>query len=150
MSYGVHMRNTPDSERGTWATYARVARENALLSKTALAVQLGVDRGTVHRWENGTTRPESPHVVARFAEVTNVDQDEALAAAGLRPGVDAPSEPTADLDEEIQLVVTDPKLSPATKKRIIDHILERRERERTQGVEQTRLMIETLRNQGTG
>lgn len=142
LSYGGHMRNTSSPQRGAWATYARLAREGAMLSKAELARRLGVDRGTVHRWEAGANRPENPDVVQAFAQVLGLDLDEALAAAGLRPGVEAPAEPTREVDEEIELVRTDHRLSEDMKRRIIALILERRERDKATAIEETKRMID--------
>lgn len=145
LPYGVHMRNTSGQQRGTWATYAKAAREGALFSKAELSRRLQVDRGTIHRWESGATRPENPEVVQAFAQLLGLDLDEALAAAGLRPGVEAPAEPTREVDEEIELVRTDPKLDADMKRRIIGLILERRERDKAAALEETRRMIDLFR-----
>lgn len=145
MLYRVHMRNTSAAERGTWATYSTAARTAAGLSKAEAARQLGVDRGTVHRWETGQNRPENAEVVQAFARVYGLDVDEVLVAAGLRPG-EAPVEPTREADEEIELVATDERLSPQMKMRIINLILERRDRERERAIEETRRLIELFRN----
>ncbi|MFI6332951.1 helix-turn-helix domain-containing protein [Micromonospora chersina] len=136
------MRITEGAERGSWATYSRLAREGAGLGKSELARRLGMDRGTVHRWEIGKTRPEDPQVVQAFAEVLGLDLEEALAAAGLRPGVAPPAEPTREPDEEIDLVRTDPRLSDDMKRRIIQLIRERRERDRAAALEETRRLID--------
>lgn len=141
----LRMRSAGDQERGSWATYAKVAREGVGLGKSELARRLGVDRGTIHRWEIGRTRPEDPEVVRVFAEVLGLDLDEALAAAGLRPGVSAPAEPTREVDEEIELVRTDPRLDADMKRRITALILERREREKAAAIEETRRLIDLFR-----
>lgn len=83
--YGVHVRNTSTPQRGTWAALVATLREAAGMSKVELARRLNVDRATVMRWENGSTRPEQADVVARFAELFATDLDEALMAAGLLP-----------------------------------------------------------------
>lgn len=145
LPYGVHMRNTSGQQRGTWATYSKAAREGALLSKAELSRRLQVDRGTIHRWETGATRPEDAEVVQTFAQLLGLNLDEALAAAGLRPGVEAPAEPTREVDEEIELVRTDPKLDAEMKRRIISLILERRERDKAAALEETRRMIDLFR-----
>lgn len=146
LPYGVQMRNRSGHQRGTWATYARTAREAALLSKAELARRLGVDRGTIHRWETGANRPEDPNVVQAFARVLGLDLDEVLAAAGLRPDVEPPAEPTREVDEEIELVRTDPRLSESMKRRIIELILERRKRAREASLEETRRLIDLFSN----
>lgn len=141
MPYRVHMRNTSGPTRGNWATFSKAAREGALLNKAEMARRLGVDRGTIHRWETGQNKPESAELVASFARITGVDLDESLAAAGLVPGVDAPAEPTRERDEEVELVRSDPTLSPNMKVRIVKMILDRRERD----LEETRRIIDLFK-----
>lgn len=127
-----------------WATFVKAAR--GLMSQAELARQLDVERTTVWRWETGKQRPESAELVAQFARVTGVDQDEALAAAGLRPGQAAPAEPTREADEEIDLVVNDPNLGNQMKQRIIEIIYERRERDKAAAIEETRRVIDLFRH----
>lgn len=145
VAYGVHMRNTSGPGRGSWATYVRSAREHRNLSIAELARRVGVDRGTVHRWEGGRNRPESADVVGTLADVLGLDVDEALAAAGLRPGVGAPAQPTVEVDEELELVRTDDRLTERQKSRIIEIILERREQQRAASIEETRRVIDLFR-----
>lgn len=152
VSYGVRVRNTRDGERnssgpGAWATYAKLAREAAVptVSQSELARRLDTDRTTIWRWEHGKQKPDDPEIVARFAAALGLDLDETLAAAGLRPGVAAPEAPTVDVDEEIELVRTDQRLDPDMKRRIIALILERRERERSAAIEETKRLIELFR-----
>lgn len=80
--YGVHVRNT--SSPGSWATYVTETRQRVGMSKSELARRLGIDRGTVHRWESGQNRPEDAVVVTAFAELFGLNADDALTAAGLR------------------------------------------------------------------
>lgn len=141
----MHVRNTSGPERGTWAAFAKAARAGARISQAELARRLGIDRTTVYRWEAGSNRPESPELVVAFAYVLGIDPEEALAAAGMRPGVQPPREPTRERDEEIEMVKTDPRLDEATKDKVITLILERREREKAAAVEETKRMIELLR-----
>lgn len=54
---------------------------------------------------------------------------------------------TVDLDEEIELVRSDPKLSPDMQARIIGLILERRERARVASIEETRRVIDLFRGE---
>lgn len=143
-TYVVHVRNTPTPHRGTWATYSTNARRDAMLSISKFAQHIGVDRGTVYRWESGKTTPTDPDVVQRFATVLGVDLDEALAAAGLRPGTTAPLAPTRERDAEEEYVRTHPKLSDEMKVRIIKLIRDRRERERDAGMEDTRRLVELM------
>jgi len=139
------MRNTSGPGRDTWAAYIRAAREHARLTKTELARRIGKDRATIGRWEDGKNRPEDANLVALLADELNLDRDEALAAAGLKPGVDAPARPTVEVDEEIELVRTDPKLDEPMKQRIITLILERRERDKAAAIAETKRMIDLFR-----
>jgi transcriptional regulator with XRE-family HTH domain len=141
MPYGVHMRNTPGPERGTWATYIKAAREHARLNKTQLAQRIGKDRATVGRWEDGKNRPEDANLVALVAEVLGLDQDEALAAAGLRPGVEAPVEPTREPDEEVDLIMR-ATVDDATRRQMLERLAELRERDRLRRLEDIRWLIE--------
>lgn len=142
--YRVHVRTTSASVHGTWATYTASARAVAMLTISEFARHVGVDRGTVHRWESGKTTPTDPAVVQRFAHVLELDLDEALAAAGLRPGQTAPATPTRDIDPEEEYVRTHPKLSDARKVQIIKLIRARRAREREAGMEDTRRLVEMM------
>jgi hypothetical protein len=80
-----------------------------------------VDRGTVDRWIAGKTRPNDPGVLRRFAEGHGLDLDEVVAAAGLRPGVEAPGEPTRERDEELELILAS-DLPRAAKQELIEHV----------------------------
>jgi transcriptional regulator with XRE-family HTH domain len=111
----------------TWARYLTAARTAAGLSKTELARAAEVGRATVFRWEGGDSRPEQAEIVVRVARVLGLDIDEALAAAGLRPGT-VPDQPTLPPDPEIERIERS-RLSPATKARLIARIKQRRERE---------------------
>lgn len=143
--YPVHMRNTSGPGRDTWAAYIQAAREHARLTKTELARRIGKDRATIGRWEDGKNRPEDANLIVRLADELGLDRDEVLAAAGLKPGVEAPAKPTVKVDEEIELVRTDPKLDEDMKRRIITLILERRERDKVAAIEETRKLIDLFR-----
>lgn len=135
------MRNTSGPARGNWATYARAARESSLLTKAELARRLSVDRGTIHRWEAGANRPESPDMVAAFAQVLGLDLDEALAAAGLRPGTPAPAEPTRERDEELEMILAAP-VDDRMKKRMIERLYELRERDKQRRIDEIKFIID--------
>jgi transcriptional regulator with XRE-family HTH domain len=139
LSYGVRVRNTTEPQRDAWAKFAKAARGR--MTQSELARQLGVDRATIYRWETGQQRPENADTVARFAQVTGIDVDEALAAAGLKPGAVAPAEPTRELDEEEQLIMRAP-VGEAMKQRMLDKLHERRERERQQRIADFEFLIE--------
>lgn len=139
LSYGVRVRNTTGPQRSTWAQFAKAARGR--ISQSELARQLQVDRATIYRWETGQQRPENADTVARFAHITGVDLDEALAAAGLRPGVEAPAEPTREPDEEEAIIMRAP-VDDALKQMMLDRLHERRDRERAQRIADFQTMID--------
>jgi transcriptional regulator with XRE-family HTH domain len=127
--YGVQMRSTSDPGRDTWAAYATASREAAGLNKSALARRLDVDRATVSRWETGATRPDSAETVVAFADLFGLDRDEALSAAGFRPGTtDAPARP-APLDPRedpvIRAILDDPRWSDDQREELVRMQLER-------------------------
>lgn len=148
----MRVRNTGSASRGDWATFAKAAREGADdgrgISQSELARRMEIDRVTLWRWENGKQKPENADVVARFARATGVQTDEALAAAGLRPGEPVPTEPTRDYDEEIEFVRSHPDLTARQKLRLLEMIADRRARERQQALEDTQRMIEALQERG--
>lgn len=139
MSYGVRVRNTTEPQRDAWAKFAKAARGR--MSQSELSRQLGVDRATIYRWETGQQRPENADTVARFAQVTGIDVDEALAAAGLKPGTAAPAKPTRELDEEEQLIMRAP-VGEAMKQRMLAKLHERRERDRQRRMEDFQDLID--------
>lgn len=139
------MRNTTEPQRRTWAQFAKAARGR--MSQSELARQLHVDRATIYRWETGQQRPENADTVARFARITAIDIDEALAAAGLRPDVEAPTEPTREPDEEEALILRAP-VDDTLKRVMLDRLHERRERERVQRIADFETMIELAKRDG--
>lgn len=118
--YRVPVGNPATQARGAWAAYVTAVRERVGMSKSELARRLGVDRGTVHRWESETSRPEDATVVTAFAELFDLDTDEALTAAGLRVSATPPTRPTRDapLDPDLKIIMrrlTDPGVGEAEK-----------------------------------
>jgi transcriptional regulator with XRE-family HTH domain len=141
MPYVVHVRNTPADQRGAWATFAKAARTGARISQSELARRLGVDRTTIFRWESGRARPESAEMIRAFAEVLDIELDEALAAAGLRPGVAPPVEPTRERDEEMELILAAP-VDDRMKSLMVDRLLELRERDKRRRMDEFRFIID--------
>lgn len=143
--YSVRMRNIESAPRVEWGAYVKAARERRSLSQVALARLLSVDRATIYRWEAKQQRPENVDTVVTVAQVLALDVEEALAAAGLRPaGAEAP--PVEPYDEELELVRTDPNLEPEDKVRIVDLIVDRRNREREASIAETRRLIDLMRD----
>jgi transcriptional regulator with XRE-family HTH domain len=105
---GTVLRMRDKALGGTWASYVRAAREHTGLTRAQLARAANVGRATVYRWEAGEQRPEQAEIVLRVARVTGVDLDEALAAAGLRPGHHAPETPRRQelpIDPDVRLLL---------------------------------------------
>lgn len=140
MSYVVRVRNTPRDERNRWATFAKAARIGAHMTQAELARRLDIERTTVWRWETGRQKPESADNVANFARVLGINLDEALAAASLRPGIEAPTEPTREPDEEIDLILTAP-VDDETRKVMMQRLLDQRERDKRRRLEEIRFII---------
>ena len=138
-TYGVRMRNATEAERGAWATYTRAAREQRGMSQTALAQRTGIDRVTIWRWENSKQRPDDPDVIARWASALAIDANEAMAAAGLRPGVTPPREP-ARRDEAIEMI-RQSSLPDRVKRELIKHVQEQRQQDEQRRVEDLRRTI---------
>lgn len=139
-TYRVRVRNTGDADRVAWATYAAMARKAARMSQSGLAKRVGVDRVTVYRWETGVQRPTDPDVVAAFAAALGLDVDEALAAAGLRPGTPAPAAPKPPDDPEVRLILTS-GVSEARKKELLHRLEELRERDRQRRMDDLRWVL---------
>jgi len=138
------MRNTPGPARGTWAAYLQMARERAGLNKSELGRRIAKDRATVARWEEGRFRPDDANLVARVADVLGLDLDEALAAAGMRPGVRPPAEPTQELDEEVDLILRS-NVDPDMKRVMLQRLEELRVRDKERRMEDIRFLLERSR-----
>ena len=147
--YPLRMRNTSEL-RAIWAEYVRRLRDATGISRPELARRLSVDPATVWRWETEKQKPESPDIPQAIARLFGLDVDEVLTAAGLKPENAAPTESTLELDEEIELVRTDPNLDPEMKVRIVNLIMERRARDREASLAETQRMIELMRHRQAG
>jgi transcriptional regulator with XRE-family HTH domain len=134
------VRNTPESARGTWATYAAKARTDARMSQSDLARRLRIDRVTVWRWENRGQRPEDPAIVHLFAQTLGLDVDEVLAAAGLKLVASAPTQPTRQPDPELEAILLS-GLPARVQQELIEYLEQRRGTERERRLEDLRRMI---------
>ncbi len=122
-------------------------RRTALgLSVRAAARNAGIDRDTWADMESGSRilRDYNYASVERALRWKPGSVDAVLA------GGQATIEPelARDIDEEVELVRRDARLTPAMKVRIIRLIHERREREKAAGLAETRSIIEALRDAG--
>ncbi len=102
---------------------------------------MGISRNTISRWEIGRYKPDRAEDVIAFARATGVPVDEALAAAGFRPDVPAPAEPSAPADPEIDRIRRAP-ISDAAKKRLVEMIVKRRAREQQTRMAELELLIQ--------
>ena len=134
------MRNGASGQRGTWATYIKSARQMAGLSQIALARALHIDRGTVYRWESGRTKPDDLSLIGRIADVTGLDVDEVLAAAGMKFGATPPTAPTReDVDEELEMI-----LRARIPERVKAELLDMLERDRAADAERRKDRYQTF------
>jgi transcriptional regulator with XRE-family HTH domain len=125
-------------QRERLAQMIRVRRLELGLSATKAAQAAGIDRATWSNAETGTRRTlEHNHVGIERALSWRPGSIEAILAGG-EP---TPEQTDGGGDEELHLVRTDPQLTPEMRDRIIALILERRERERSAAVEDTRRLI---------
>jgi transcriptional regulator with XRE-family HTH domain len=140
LPYGgaVQGRSIGSDSRGNWAAYAAAVRDGTGLGKTEFGRRIEVDRGTVHRWETGQTRPSDPEILERFAATFGLPIDDVLAAAGLRRDIDVPAEPEPDPDVAM-ILASD--LPDRIKRELIAHVTEQRERDEQRRVDEIRRMI---------
>jgi hypothetical protein len=116
--------------------------------KAPFARLVGVDPRTIGHWLQATV-DVAEESVRRVARATGRNPLELLVQVGYYRSeeVHTPEPAHPAPDEEFELVLTDPRLTAGTKRRIIELIIERRERERAAAVEETRRMIELLRDE---
>lgn len=121
----------------TWKAYLERRLERPGWSVARLAREAGLHRSTIFRWKAGGRTGLSVASVRAVAEAFGEDPADALRAAG---------QSTQDeTDSEIELVRTDPDLDPDMKIRIVNLILERRNREREQGLAETLQLIDLMK-----
>lgn len=126
--YLLRVRSTPERRREAWASYIQALRKATGVSRAELARRLGVDPTTVWRWETKRQKPESPDIPLAIAELFSLDADEVMAAAGLKPDT-AVSQPTVEVDEELELILNAP-VNARMKKKMIERLFELREQDK--------------------
>lgn len=126
-------------QRERLAHMIRVRRLERGLSASKAAQAAGIDRATWSNAETGTRRTlEHNYAGIERALGWMPGSIEAILSGG-EPAADLSA--AEDVDEELRLVRTDPQLNEEMRERIIALILERRERERSAAVEDTRRLI---------
>ncbi|MEU4590083.1 hypothetical protein [Micromonospora aurantiaca (nom. illeg.)] len=110
------------------------------VSKAAQAA--GIDRATWSSAEKGE-RATQPH---NWAGIERALQWKPGSVRAILDGDDpTPADTADDVDEEIELVRTDPRLTDDMRERIIALIRERRERDKAAALEDTRRMIDLFK-----
>lgn len=112
------------------------------LSVSKAAQAAGIDRATWSSAEKGD-RQTQPHNWAGIERA--LDWKAGSIAAILAGGEPIPADLLAEVDEELSLVRTDPRLTDDMRQRIVALILERRERDKATALEGTRRMIDLFR-----
>lgn len=143
--YRMHMSDG-STRPDTWKAYLETRLSRPGWSVARLAREAGLHRSTIFRWKSGAKTGLNVASVRAVAIAFGDDPAEALRAAGQAIG-HAPGE---TVDEELELVRTDPNLDPATKVRIVNLIIERRDREREAAIAETRRLIELMRQRDAG
>lgn len=90
-----------DTAFGDWL---RVAREEAGISQRGLAASLGIKQPVLSRMENGLKAKLSREEVIRIAEAINRTAEEALEAAGMKPGSGAPRQMRSDDSDHSEMI----------------------------------------------
>lgn len=119
-----------------WPAYLKRMTGRAGWSVSRLARESGVHRATIHGYISGKKKGVTVATVTAIASALGDEPANALKAAG--------GATSDEVDEVIQLVVTDDRLTPQQKKRIIDMILDRRDRERAEERAEVQRLIEAF------
>jgi|ADGO01.1.fsa_nt_gi Helix-turn-helix. len=135
-------RHTSAGQRDAWAAWLKGAREAAGLSITELGRRIGIARETVSRWESRSQRPESADLVVAVARELGANPDDALSAAGMRPGTTPPPPPQRPADPELD-TIRESRLSPERKKQLIEWVLMRRARDEQARLDDLRHLMES-------
>ncbi|MGA4726256.1 helix-turn-helix domain-containing protein [Micromonospora taraxaci] len=127
--------------RARLAEFIKTRRLERGLSTSKAAQAAGIDRATWSTAESGARRT-SEHNWAGIERA--LGWATGSIAAILNGGNPTPVQDQA-VDEEIELVRTDPKLTEDVRERIIALILERRERDKAAALDDTRRLIDLFK-----
>lgn len=117
-------------------------REATMLSKAEFGRRIGVDRGTVNRWETGQTIPRDVDILTRLSTTYQLDYDDVLDAAGLRPPTQPEKQP--ERDEEADEILAS-NLPNSVKRELLQVLQEERQRDRDRRMENMRRLIAAQR-----
>jgi hypothetical protein len=99
---------------------------------------------TIWRWETNGQEPKAPELVERLAALLGQDLDEALALAGFRPQAGAVELPDV-YDPEVERILADKTLTPASKEYLLDVLTSERDRAKAQISERMDFLIDAER-----
>lgn len=111
------------------------------LSASAAARAAGIDRNTWSSAEKGERETQAHNWVG----LERALRWRPGSVAAILDGRDPTPVDAEPVDEELELVRTDPRLTEEMKRRIISLILERRERSKAAAIEETRKLIDLFR-----
>ncbi|MBM0277224.1 helix-turn-helix domain-containing protein [Micromonospora tarensis] len=114
------------------------------LSGAAAARAAGIDRATWTSAENGTRRT-AEHNYAGIERALQWKPGSIRAVLGGGEPMTLDPSASEPVDEEIELVRTDPRLTADMRERIIRLIVERRERDRAAALDDTRRLIDLFK-----
>jgi transcriptional regulator with XRE-family HTH domain len=134
-TYGMGMGDAEDGP-DEWARYLRAICERPGWSVARLARETGVNRSTVFRWLSDGGESVTIRSIRSVAQAVGDDLEVALRAAADLPA----AEPT--VDEELELI-RQARVPGARKVEMVRRLLERREREHRQRIEDLRWMIDS-------
>lgn len=130
-----------DEPQERLARYLQERRRELRLSVRAAAQAAGIDRATWTSAESAKRRTAEYHYAGIEAALQWEPGSIDAVLAGGEPTKRITQSPPA-ADEEVELVLRDPRLTDRMKARIVDMIYARRERDRAAGLEETRRVIE--------
>ncbi|MCZ7376509.1 hypothetical protein [Micromonospora sp. WMMC250] len=128
-------------QRERLAKMIGVRRLELGVSAAAAARTAGIDRNTWSAAEKGEKNTQ-PH---NFAGIERALRWRPGSIAAILTGGEPTPADAEPVDEELELVRTDPRLPEDMKERIIAHIRERRQRDRAASLEDTRRVIEMFK-----